>query len=45
MQINGITIDAELLDIIEVLRAQLAEQGLNRFEKVTDSGADMHLTR
>lgn len=41
MQINGITIDAELLDIIEVLRAQLAEQGLNRFEKVTDSGTDI----
>lgn len=41
MQIDGLLVNADVQDIIDTLREQLAEQGLNRFEKVTDSGDDL----
>ena len=41
MQIDGLLVNADVQDIINTLREQLAEQGLNRFEKVIDSGNDL----
>lgn len=41
MQIDGLLVNADVQEIIDTLREQLAEQGLNRFEKVTDSGNDL----
>lgn len=45
MQINDITIDADVSEILTALKEQLAEQGILRFEKIIDSGKDLHLTR
>lgn len=41
MQINDITIDADVSEILTALREQLAEQGILRFEKIVDSGEDV----
>ena len=41
MQINDITIDADVSEILTALREQLAEQGIMRFEKIVDSGEDV----
>lgn len=41
MQINDITIDADVSEILTTLREQLAEQGILRFEKIIDSGEDV----
>lgn len=40
MQINDITIDADVSEILTALREQLAEHGIVRFEKIVDSGED-----
>lgn len=41
MKINGTTFDVEAQEIIETLRRQLAELGLNRFEKIVDGDTDI----
>lgn len=41
MQIDNLIINASLIDILTELRQQLAMQGIKRFEKMFDSGADI----
>lgn len=41
MIINGIQFNCELMDIVTTLKAELAENGVQRFAKVFDSGEDI----
>lgn len=41
MIVDGMIIDADVSEIIKELKSQLAEQGINYFEKMFDSGKDV----